>query len=56
MEEFSGILFIELRDIYDGWSVLRMADGRLINRWDVGDRRYVPTQAFIDREMAKVAR
>lgn len=24
---------IELRGVYDGWSIARLKDGRLINRW-----------------------
>ena len=26
---------IELPEIYDGWSVARLTDGRLVNRWDM---------------------
>jgi hypothetical protein len=40
--------YIEIRGIYDGWSVAKMKDGRLINRWPESDRRYKPTQQWID--------
>lgn len=40
---------IEIRGVYDGWSVAKMKDGSYINRWPEGDRRYQPTQDFIDR-------
>ena len=35
---------IEIRGIYDGWSVAAMKDGRLLNRWPPDDRRHKPTQ------------
>lgn len=40
---------IEVRGIYDGWSVARMKDGTLINRWAPEDRRHASTQEWIDR-------
>ncbi len=40
-------VLIEVRGIYDGWSIAKMKDGSYINRWDWGDRRYGPTQTFI---------
>ena len=43
-------LFIEIRGIYDGWSVKQLPDGTLANRWPVGDRRYQPTQDWINRQ------
>mgnify|MGYP003544319687 FL=1 len=43
-------LHIELRGIYDGWSVAKMKDGTLVNRWKPEDgRRYTETQAWIER-------
>lgn len=42
-----GTIFIEIRDIYDGWSVAQLQDGTLINRWEPEDRRYLPTQKWI---------
>ncbi len=45
-----GTIFIEIRDIYDGWSVAQLPDGTLINRWDPEDRRYLPTQKWIDEQ------
>ena len=44
-----GSIYIEIRGVYDGWSVARLPDGTMLNRWDVTDRRYLPTQAWIDR-------
>jgi hypothetical protein len=37
-----------LRDIYDGWSVAKLKDGRLINRWPVGTRKHALAQDWID--------
>lgn len=39
---------IEIRGIYDGWSVAKMKDGTLVNRWPEDDRRHKPTQDWID--------
>ena len=38
---------IEVRGIFDGWSVAQMKDGRLLNRWPPDDRRHQPTQEWI---------
>lgn len=43
---------IEIRGIYDGWSVKKLADGTLLNRWPDDDRRHKPTQDWIDRMQA----
>ena len=43
-------LFIEIRGIYDGWSVKQLPDGTLVNRWPVGDCRYQPTQDWINQQ------
>lgn len=42
--------FIEIRGIYDGWSIAVMADGRHVNRWDpeTYPGRYKAAQDFID--------
>jgi len=40
--------FIEIRGIYDGWSVAKMKDGKLVNRWPEDDRRHKPTQEWIE--------
>lgn len=48
---------IELRDVYDGWSVVATKDGRFINRWANDDgsgpepgyeRRWAKTEEYID--------
>jgi hypothetical protein len=44
--------YIEIRDIHDGWSVAVMEDGRILNRWPPGDRRYGPTQDWIRKVIA----
>lgn len=44
---------IELRGVYDGWSVAVLADGTLHNRWagiEGYERRAEVTQAFINGE------
>jgi hypothetical protein len=45
-----GTIFIEIRGIYDGWSVAKLPNGTLYNRWKPDDkRRYAATQEWIDR-------
>jgi len=44
---------IEIRGIYDGWSVKKMKDGSYVNRWEADDRRHKPTQEWIDHVIAK---
>ena len=48
-------VLIEIRGVYDGWSVALLPDGRYINRWKEGDRRYKATQEWIDRMIARDA-
>jgi hypothetical protein len=43
-----GTVLIEIQGLYDGWSVARLPDGTLINRWDVDDYRYAATQKWIN--------
>lgn len=52
-----GALLIEIRGVYDGWSISVSPDGTLRNRWanDEGtgpepgyERRYSETEAYID--------
>lgn len=44
-----GTIYIEIRSIYDGWSVAQFPDGTLHNRWKPDDdRRFTATQAWID--------
>lgn len=40
-------LYIKVRGVYDGWSVAKMKDGRLINRWPPDDRRHAATEKYI---------
>lgn len=48
-----GTVLIEIRGIYDGWSVAKLPDGTLVNRWLEGTQRHAQTQAWIDREEAR---
>lgn len=41
-------MLIEIRGVYDGWSIAEMKDGTLVNRWDEDDPRYLPTEDFMD--------
>lgn len=45
--------YIEIRGVYDGWSVAKMKDGSYINRWEPEDRRYQVTQDFIEAMKAR---
>lgn len=47
--------FIEIRGVYDGWSIAVLNDGTYVNRWEPGDRRYAPTQEYIEALEAKDA-
>ena len=42
-------LYIEIRGIYDGWSVAKMKDGTLLNRWEPDDSQYAAVQEWIAR-------
>jgi len=41
-------MLYENRDIYDGWSAALLKDGRVVNRWPGDDRRFEPTEKYID--------
>ena len=47
------VQLIELLGVYDGWSVAVMRDGSLQNRWEPGDRRWAPTQQWIENANAE---
>ena len=46
----TDVVMIQIRGVYDGWSVKQLPDGTLANRWPVGDRRYQPTQDWINQQ------
>lgn len=48
IEDAASVL-IEIRGIYDGWSVAKMPNGELVNRWPVDDHRHKATQEWIDK-------
>ena len=50
-----GTNLIEISEIYDGWSVAKLPDGTLVNRWDKGTRRYVATQQWIKGEQNEIS-
>lgn len=43
-----GTVLIEIRGIYDGWSVAQLPDGRLLNRWSEHHRLHKSVQDWID--------
>lgn len=47
-DEDNIVLHIELRDVYDGWSVAITRCGQMLNRWDVTDKRHAKTQEWIN--------
>lgn len=49
-DKFEDQIFqlIEIRGVYDGWSILELKDGTLINRWEPDDYRYAPTQNVLE--------
>ena len=49
-------MHIEIRGIYDGWSVAKMKDGTLVNRWKPEDGRlYQQTEEWIAQRMNEKA-
>ena len=48
-----GTILIQILGVYDGWSVAKLPDGALVNRWDPADRRHAATQKYIDAAMAE---
>ena len=48
MDESEIEVRVEIRGIYDGWSVAKMKDGMLVNRWEPDDWRYQATQDWIE--------
>lgn len=38
---------IEIREIYDGWSVAVMPDGRRLNRWPLNSRRGEAVEQYL---------
>lgn len=49
MEFPSGTILIEVRGIYDGWSIAKLPSGALVNRWPEDDRRHAATQEVIEK-------
>lgn len=45
-----GTILIELRGIYDGWSVAKLPIGELVNRWEPGTHRNIKTQEWINAQ------
>lgn len=43
-------IYIEIQGLYDGWSVAKMKDGSLVNRWSKDDYRHERTQSWIDAQ------
>lgn len=49
-DEFpEGTVLIEIHGIYDGWSVAKMPDGTLVNRWPEDDYRYAAVREWIKK-------
>jgi len=49
MEFPSGTVLIEIRGLYDGWSIAKLPSGELVNRWSEDDPRYVKVQEIIEK-------
>jgi len=48
-----GTIFIEIQGLYDGWSVARLPDGTLVNRWSEAYPQWKKTQEWIDFQSLK---
>lgn len=56
MNDFpQGTIMIEIFGIYDGWSVAKLPDGTLVNRWEPGDYRHERTEQWIRRAVERRA-
>lgn len=47
------VMIYENPGIYDGWSIARLSDGTLVNRWPVGDYRHTAAQRYLDAIQAE---
>lgn len=55
MDKFKGqevVMLYEIRGNYDGWSVAKLKDGTLVNRWEPDSYFYKAAQELIE-EMEK---
>jgi len=43
-----GTTFIEIVGVYDGWSIAKLPDGSLVNRWPAGSTRFTQVQEVIE--------
>ena len=43
-----GTVYIEIQGLYDGWSVAKLPDGTLVNRWPEESYRHYAVQEWID--------
>lgn len=50
MTDTEAETYIEIRGVYDGWSIAKTADGKLRNRWSphTDPIRHTATQAVIE--------
>jgi len=56
MSDFpDGTVLIEIREIYDGWSIAKLPDGTYRNRWPEDDPRYEKTQRCIENWKAQIS-
>jgi hypothetical protein len=54
MSELDDVAYlIELREVYDGWSIKVLHDGTWVNRWPETDRRHAPTQLAIEHHLSR---
>lgn len=54
-------MLIEIRGVYDGWSVAVLKDGRIYNRWAnskgwFGESRWIPTEDYINMNFPEAER
>lgn len=47
IETADADVLIEVRGLYDGWSIALMKDGTIVNRWEPGDRRHAMAEKWI---------
>jgi hypothetical protein len=54
MNDFpEGTIYIEIQGLYDGWSIAKLPDGTLINRWDTikNPQRHIAIEKIIKMEV-----
>ena len=56
MDKFKGqevVMLYEIRGNYDGWSVVELKDGTILNRWEPDSPYYKAAQELVENMKGK---